>query len=376
MSIVDPLSSTKLRLNPFEHINNTVPSEYTDQQDDTASIDIRTMNEVDTATEPSNQHSLALRWSKALLYNQTSLSNPGGDLRFHAKSLLLFTGDQILDTVIPGTAFGVLAALSGPTLDLPIQEPLAILSRVPHTSLWLWLVILQFCVQNQRSSDSVAEDSINKPWRPIPSGRMTSAQADKLLMVTHVLAAALSYHLNVLPIFLVYVCLITAYNDYGGGNKSGIVRNLFCGAGFSCYFSGAMSIAIGRDVAMSAAGWKWTAVIALGILVTTIQTQEFRDEAGDKARGRRTLVTELGRKAALWSVIGTVAFWSVFVPLGFFRGGWITATVPVTLGSALLASAAQAYTKNDNKLDRKMYKIWCLWMLGFCPLPLLASIFG
>ncbi|KAF2627323.1 hypothetical protein BU25DRAFT_410934 [Macroventuria anomochaeta] len=327
-------------------------------------------------TQPKMAHhpSLVSYGSKAISRYQASLNNLDADVGFHARTLLLFTCDQILDTVIPGTAFGVLAALSGPTLDLPAQWTLSILPRIPQVSLWLWLVVLQFCVQNQRSEGSVAEDSINKPWRPITSGRMTSEQAGKLLGATNIIASALSYQLNVMPIFIVYMFLITAYNDYGGGNKSGVVRNLFCGAGFSCYFSGALSIVIGPDAVMSSAAWKWTVIIAFGILATTIQAQEFRDEAGDKARGRRTLVTELGRKLALWTVFVTVAFWSIYTPLGFFAGGWKTALLPVVFGGALLATTSQAYRNGNNKLDRKMYKMWCLWMLGFCPLPFLARV--
>ena len=337
------------------------------------------MNQLKTQpkTQPKtvNQYSsLELYDSKALSRYRASLDKVVVDAAYHAQTLLLFTCDQILDTVIPGTAFGVLAALSGPTLDLPVQWTLSILSRIPQLSFWLWLVILQFCVQNQRSSDSTAEDGINKPWRPIPSGRLATKQADKLLAVTNVIAGALSYRLNLMPIFFVYMCLITAYNDHGGGNKSGLVRNLFCGAGFSCYFSGALSIAVGSDVSLSSAAWKWTTIVALGILATTIQTQEFRDEAGDQARGRHTLVTELGRKAALWTVFVSVTFWSVYIPLGFFAGGWKISLLPLVFSALLLTTTFQAYYKGNSKLDRKMYKIWCLWMFSFCSLPFLASV--
>ncbi|KAF2995711.1 hypothetical protein E8E13_004211 [Curvularia kusanoi] len=304
------------------------------------------------------------------------VANPRFNAWYFAQTLLLFTCDQILDTVIPGTMFGVFAAMSGATLNLPAQSPFSILGRILQISLWLWLVILQFCVQNQRSSGSIAEDSINKPWRPIPSGRMTPQHANQLLKVVHILAALLSYKLHVLPIFLVYVCLITLYNDFGASNKSGVVRNLFCGAGFTCYFGGALSIAAGPGVAMTYEGWKWVVTVTFGILATTIQTQEFRDELGDKARGRRTLVTELGRKMALWTVFVTVSFWSLYAPLGVFQGGWMTALLPMLLGGALLMVSLQAYFSNHNKMDRMMYKLWCLWMVGFCPLPLLAKILG
>ncbi|KAJ3101206.1 hypothetical protein HDU96_010083 [Phlyctochytrium bullatum] len=311
--------------------------------------------------------------SKSISHSPTSATVLRPDLGFHARTLFLFTCDQILDTVIPGTAFGILATLSGPTLDLPVQPTLSVLSRIPAISLWLWLASLVFCVQNQRSKDSIAEDSTNKPWRPIPSGRITPEQANRLLVVATVIAAALSYWFNVLYIFLIYMCLITHYNDFGSANRSGVVRNMFCGAGFSCYFGGALHIAVSSNGTVSHAAWKWTAIIALGVLTTTVHTSEFRDEEGDKARGRRTLVTELGRKLAFWTVFPTVAFWSVYVPLGFLKGAWMTALLPVLLGGALLATAVHAYRTDDKKLNRKLYKIWCLWMVGFCPLPLLAS---
>ncbi|KAJ4406909.1 hypothetical protein N0V91_004341 [Didymella pomorum] len=334
------------------------------------------ISEANQSKKMARRHSLVVEGSKMISRYQMEMKDAGANLWSRAtydfKTALLFTSDQVLDTVIPGTAFGILAALSGSTLNLPDQSRNAILGRSFAVFVWLWLVILQFCVQNQRSSGSVAEDTINKPWRPIPSGRMTSEQATTLLARINIAAGLLSYCLDVLPIFAVYMCLITAYNDFGGGNKSGIVRNLFCGAGFSCYFGGALSIALGPH-AMSTAAWQWTLTVTFGILATTIQTQEFRDEVGDKARGRRTLVTELGRERAFWTVFASVAFWSVYTPLGFFQGGWTTALLPVLFGCSLLVMATQAYRSGDHKLDRKLYKIWCIWMFGFCPLPLLAA---
>ncbi|KAJ4334068.1 hypothetical protein N0V87_007121 [Didymella glomerata] len=333
-------------------------------------------SEANQSKKIARRHSFIVEGSKLLSCCQMEVKDVSANLwarsGYALKTLFLFTSDQVLDTVIPGTAFGTLAALSGSTLDLPDQRSWGILSRSLAVFIWLWLVILQFCVQNQRSSGSIAEDTINKPWRPIPSGRITSEQATTLLAWVNIVAGLLSYYLDVLPIFMVYMCLITAYNDLGGGNKSGIVRNLFCGAGFSCYFGGALSIALGPH-GMSTAAWQWTLLVTFGILATTIQTQEFRDEVGDKARGRRTLITELGRERAFWTVFVTVAFWSVYTPLGFFEGGWMTALLPVLFGGALLVTAAQAYRRGDHVLDRKLYKTWCIWMFGFCPLPLLAS---
>jgi 4-hydroxybenzoate polyprenyltransferase len=308
-----------------------------------------------------------------------SVSIPMAALRFtlyHMQTLLLFTGDQLFDTVIPGSAFAIFAALSGHVLGLPEQPTLAILSRLPLVSGWLWLVVFQFCLQNQRNS--IEEDAINKPWRPMPSKRISRTQMTYLFASIYVMAAVVSYFLGVFPIFVVYTMLVITYNDLGGSDHSGTTRNLFCGAGFSCYFSGALSIAISPtgSIPIGYSGWKWTLLITHGVLATTIQTQELRDEAGDRARGRHTLVTELGRKGTLWTVIITVPFWSLYLPLGFFEGGWLTAVLPATLGGCLVATAFQAMYCGSNSLDRRMYKIWCLWMFGLCPLPILNALVG
>jgi hypothetical protein len=70
---------------------------------------------------------------------------------------------------------------------------------------------------------------------------------------------------------------------------------------------------------MSRAAGQWTLLVCWCILMTTIQTQEFRDEMGDRERGRRTLVTELGRERVLWTVYVAVTFWSLHVPPTFPR---------------------------------------------------------
>jgi 4-hydroxybenzoate polyprenyltransferase len=231
-------------------------------------------------------------------------------LRYRCHTLLLFTHDQFFDTIVPGTIFSLLATLSGPSLDLPSPHILSCLFRAPLTGAWLWLIILQFCLQNQCSSGSPEEDTINKPWRPIPSQRISLGNAKKLLRATHVVAGLASWYLGTFYPFAAWTALSTLYNDLGGSDRSGLVRNVFCGAFFTCSFGGALMVALG-PVGMSKAAVLWTFLVCWCILLTTIQTQEFRDEVGDRARGRRTLVTELGRTRALWTVYGTVGFWSL-----------------------------------------------------------------
>lgn len=124
-------------------------------------------------------------------------------------------------------------------------------------------------------------------------------------------AGVASWYFGVLYAYIAWSVLGSLYNDFGGSDCSGVVRNLFCGGFFTCSFGGALQIAIGEGE-VSWPAIKWTVLVCWCVLLTTIQTQEFRDEVGDKARGRRTLVIELGRERALWTVWGAVTFWSLY----------------------------------------------------------------
>ena len=294
---------------------------------------------------------------------------------YHAHTLVLFTCDNLKDVVIPPAVFGVLATLSGPALDLPSQDGLAVLQRVPATLTWLWLMLLPCCLQNQRHESSLQEDAINKPWRPIPTGRINAAQTTYLMIAAYLVLALVSYHLNVVPMYVAWVVFNTLYHDYGGSDYSGVSRNAICALGLICPFSGALSIALGPDTTMSYAAWQWIFLVMFGIIGTTIHAQDFRDEAGDRARGRHTIPIELGRKRALWTVVVAVIFWTVYAPLIFLGAHWVAAVVPVCLGGILVGTAMRAVGIQDGRLDRQLYKLWCLWMCSFGGLPLLANTF-
>lgn len=241
---------------------------------------------------------------------QSKQAPPPTTLTYHFRTLMLFTYDQFFDTIIPGTLFSLLATFSGSSLSLPSLPLSTILLRAPFITSWLWLIILQFCLQNQCSTGSPEEDAINKPWRPIPSNRITLANAKRLLIAAHFVAGAASWQLGVLAPWIAWTSFSTLYNDLGGSDCSGYIRNLFCGAFFTCSFGGALAISLGDAEISKEAMW-WTFLICWCVLLTTIQTQEFRDEVGDKARGRKTMVTELGRVRGLWTVYVMVSFWSL-----------------------------------------------------------------
>lgn len=70
-------------------------------------------------------------------------------------------------------------------------QPYLNLIDVLRTASWVWLHLLQFCVSNQ--SLSAAEDAENKPWRPIPSSRISVSGTKALRWILLPICLAVSF---------------------------------------------------------------------------------------------------------------------------------------------------------------------------------------
>src|ERR1700734_2784258 len=117
-------------------------------------------------------------------------------LSYHLKTLFLFTKSDIKTTVIPVVGY-ICIFLTHPAADGYPQSvfaaaaaPLASFDRLPHVIFWVWLHLLQFDVSNQYLDPT--EDTLNKPFRPIPSGRVTLRQAQILRWALVPICMALS----------------------------------------------------------------------------------------------------------------------------------------------------------------------------------------
>ena len=104
----------------------------------------------------------------------------------------VFTKSDFFTFIVPNTSFGVLGALSGGSMLVSHEatSPLTVwpglatfLYRFALALFFNWWTCLIFDLANQNSTESIAEDKINKPWRPIPSGLVTQAQARQGMMV-------------------------------------------------------------------------------------------------------------------------------------------------------------------------------------------------
>lgn len=144
----------------------------------------------------------------------------------------------------PETAFGIPSALSGPILTNNVSPSLAIiLRRIPRTAFWTWINFLPFAVDNQRRTEPIQEDAENKPWRSMPSKRMSQKHAKYLVFCLYPAAFAISLKFGGMKQCLALIVLRYWYNDRGGADRSCIVRNLIYAFGFICSASRATEVA-------------------------------------------------------------------------------------------------------------------------------------
>ena len=281
---------------------------------------------------------------------------------------MLFTLSDFKTFVIPESAFGIFGALSGPVMTTNRKaDLLTISSRVPLVLLWTWLNIVLFTVSNQRLPDAVKEDAINKPWRPLPAGRITGSQAMHVLLFGIPVVFLASFYLGGVEETVLLTCLNWMYNELGGGEDS-LGRNLILAATYACYCSGSVKVASGHEYTMHRAAYQWIAIIA-GVIFTTMQVQDLKDQEGDQARGRKTIPLVLGDRPARWTIAVPVLIWSIACPTFWSLQAFAFAT---TIGLGL-AVACRVILMQGVAADRFTWKLWCLWLTFLYLLPVLKN---
>lgn len=281
----------------------------------------------------------------------------------------LFTESDFATFVVPDTVFGIFGALAGPLLTKnAAPDLLVILARVPLVLLYNWANLLIFDLANQRLPEAVEEDAWNKPWRPLPSGRITVPQTRRLLLASLPVVLVINWSLGVWEETALLFALTWMYNDLKGGEEDFIVRNLIIGFAFGLYNGGALRIACGINDCITASGYSWVVLISC-VIFTTMQVQDLKDLAGDKARGRRSAPLVLGDAASRWTIAVPVVVWSVVCPL-FLRVGPLGYLVTFALGAVIVA---RIFIWRNIDADRKTWKLWTAWTALLYLLPVIKS---
>ncbi|CRG82710.1 hypothetical protein PISL3812_00054 [Talaromyces islandicus] len=300
------------------------------------------------------------------------------------KTIYLFPCNDIPTMIIPVTCLGTCAALSVQgTFTTPDMEGLwwwEILCRVPKTFLWVWANVLLFSISNQRSEDAMIEDAINKPWRPLPAGRISPSQARRLLLAEIPVVVGVCYlYLGATLETIVCLLLTWMYNDLGGADEHFLVRNGVNSAAYFVYGCGAMRVAsnLSLDDALQAGVVEWLGIVS-AVILSTMHVQDLKDQEGDRARARSTAPLALGDTMARWTIAGGVLAWSIVAPVYWFspvpvpasRCGYalLAAIIPCLL--AVLVSF-RVLSWRDPQSDTISYKYWSMWLMSLFALPLL-----
>ncbi|KAI0860603.1 UbiA prenyltransferase family-domain-containing protein [Xylaria cubensis] len=240
-----------------------------------------------------------------------------------------------------------------------------IATRLPCTIAWLWIHILVADLSNQRLPESVCEDKVNKPWRPIPAGRITPRDAQIWLQIAITLALLFSIICNSLQPSTTLMTFLWLYNDLDGSSIGPCQRNLLNAAGFVCFNWGGISVLLGSCTGQ-VSFTNWIVLLAL-VVTTTIQVQDLPDMEGDRARKRLTVPLVYGEEVGRWGAAVLAPVWSVVCTI-FWRTPIFLAMIPFFISTSM---ASLIVLRRDQHSDELGWKLWCLWVGSLYLLPLL-----
>ncbi|KAJ6520601.1 UbiA prenyltransferase family [Mycena vulgaris] len=258
-------------------------------------------------------------------------------------TLVLFTYTDFKTIVLPVSIFASVAA--------PVRFP----GRLIYGTFWTWLHLLQVGVSNQYTS--ISEDIVNRPWRPLPSGRISpkSAAVLRWLLVPICMLASIPFGSEVGLSSLSLTLLLIAHDEIGAGrNWAG--KNIINSMGYLSFELGATKIMNANPQLDSIA---LQSLVCNGLVtLTTIHAQDFSDIHGDIALGRVTFPIYAPRASRLFTPL-TLAMWSVFLGCSWDLGPG-SHFLLCGLGGVVGWRLFQFRTPNDDAHTFVVYTVWLL----------------
>jgi 4-hydroxybenzoate polyprenyltransferase len=256
----------------------------------------------------------------------------------------LFMKNDVFSTNMP---FVVLASvLNSKCDDEQLLVPLILFTIWPYYTLYN----LVFTIGNQITG--IEEDRINKPFRPLPAGVVTSNESWGMMAFCSLAFTLLASHHNVVEYAVVWQ-LVGFWYNFLGGDQHWFTKNcVFITLAILCATTPCW-IMMNKDIP-----WEWNVSVSVwgGFLFLL---QDERDVLGDKAAGRNTLATEWGQtgrylQAALFGLFSPV-FGHLVKLLGsvedtalFSVMHWMCIVVHLFIAHQLVLPA-------EEKRDRKSY---------------------
>ncbi|KAG2357171.1 UbiA prenyltransferase family [Suillus spraguei] len=219
---------------------------------------------------------------------------------------------------------------------------------------WLWLHLFQFNVSNQ--SYSVHEDVLNKPWRPVPSGRISMKECRALRWGLMVFCLSFSslFSLNVAMTSGVFTMFLVMHEDFHLSHHP-IFKNLCNAGGYAANELGSLLILYiysSKGIFTRRNEHKCTFLQRVVILLT-IHAQDFADVIGDRMSGRRSLpiVAPKGSRIYMLCALPLFSF-----ALGLFWSlGPFSTVLFVSMGSWV---GIRYFFFRDEMSDQSSYRLY------------------
>jgi 4-hydroxybenzoate polyprenyltransferase len=180
----------------------------------------------------------------------------------------------------------------------------------------------------------LAADRINKPHRPLPSGRVSVAEAKTLALVLYLLGVVPAWLLVPEPYHTFKEKLLAPVGEHGAfflylgaALATGIYSLPQLGRTKRFGIWANVTIAVPRGLWLKVAGWGtvasvweleawWIGLIFGLFLLGAASTKDFSDMAGDRASGVFTLPVKYGERKAAWMISPSFVLPWLLIPLG------------------------------------------------------------
>lgn len=181
-------------------------------------------------------------------------------------------------------------------------------------------------------------DRINKPERPLPSGRVSVPQAWRLATVLYLLGVFPAWLLVPYPFETVSEKFVAPWHQHGAfflylgaALATGVYSLPQLGRTKRFGIWANLTIAVPRGVWLKVAGWGtvasiwepeawWIGLIFGLFLLGAASTKDFSDMSGDRASGVHTLPVKYGERKAAWLIAPSFVVPWLFIPLGLALG--------------------------------------------------------
>jgi len=230
---------------------------------------------------------------------------------------------------------------------------------------YFWSYIASFNISNQ--IDSIKEDAVNKPDRPLPSGLITVRGAWAMYIVAMLAFDILGWVAGCLICSITWQIVILFHNHMRLAGRWG-VKSWSMTTGTIAMLSAAWIIG---GAPLTVAPFLWLCTIAF-LLFPTCPIQDLRDQKGDKLEGRKTLPLLIGDRNAR-IVLSVVFMLNPFVTLFVsLKGPWeitVTPGILISFNTIIFliswAIAIRLVLFRNKAADHRSYMLYTYWFV-FC----------